>query len=99
MKVGFNAAAAAYANTLRRAQPGAGEVAAGGFQDLVKQAATGAVESLKSGEAATMKAVTGKADMAQVVTAVSNAEVTLQAAVAVRDKVIQAYLDVIRMPI
>ena len=28
-----------------------------------------------------------------------DAEVTLQAAVAVRDKVIQAYLDVIRMPI
>ena len=46
-----------------------------------------------------MKAVAGKADMTQVVTAVSNAEVTLQAAVAVRDKVIQAYLDVIRMPI
>lgn len=100
MKVGFNAAAAAYANTARRAQPGGGEAAAsGGFQELVKQAATGAVDTLKSGEAATMKAVSGKADMTQVVTAVSNAEVTLQAAVAVRDKVIQAYLDVIRMPI
>jgi flagellar hook-basal body complex protein FliE len=34
-----------------------------------------------------------------VVTAVSNAEVTLQTAVAVRDRVIQAYLDIIRMPI
>jgi flagellar hook-basal body complex protein FliE len=54
---------------------------------------------VKSGEAATSKALSGNADMAQVVTAVSNAEVTLQAAVAVRDKVIQAYLDVIRMPI
>ena len=43
--------------------------------------------------------LSGKPDMAQVVTAVSNAEVTLQAAVAVRDKVIQAYQDVIRMPI
>jgi hypothetical protein len=50
-------------------------------------------------KAATSQALSGKPDMAQVVTAVSNAEVTLQAAVAVRDKVIQAYLDVIRMPI
>ena len=99
MKVGFNAAAAAYANTLRRAQPGAGEAAAGGFQELVKQAAASSIDTVKAGKAATMKAVTGKADMTQVVTAVSNAEVTLQAAVAVRDKVIQAYLDVIRMPI
>ncbi len=99
MKVGFNAAASAYANSMRRAQPGTGEAAAGGFQDLVRQAATSSIDTLKAGEAATMKAVAGKADMAQVVTAVSNAEVTLQAAVAVRDKVIQAYLDVIRMPI
>ena len=65
----------------------------------MKQAAASSIDTVKAGEAATMKAVTGTADMTQVVTAVSNAEVTLQAAVAVRDKVIQAYLDVIRMPI
>ena len=78
---------------------GAGGAGAGGFQELVKQAAASSIDTVKAGEAATMKAVAGKADMTQVVTAVSNAEVTLQAAVAVRDKVIQAYLDVIRMPI
>jgi flagellar hook-basal body complex protein FliE len=102
MKVGFNAAAAAYASTLKRAAPVAGETSAAGgsgFGELAKQAASSTVGSLKAGEAATLQAVTGKPDMTQVVTAVSNAEVTLQAAVAVRDKVIQAYLDVIRMPI
>jgi flagellar hook-basal body complex protein FliE len=102
MNVGFNAAAAAYANTLKRAAPSAGDTTGAGgsaFGDMVKQAAAGTVGALQSGEAATLKAVTGKPDMTQVVTAVSNAEVTLQAAVAVRDKVIQAYLDVIRMPI
>ena len=100
MKVGFNAAAAAYASTLKRAAPVAENAAAGGaFGDMVKQAATSTLGTLKAGEAATLQAVTGKPDMTQVVTAVSNAEVTLQAAVAVRDKVIQAYLDVIRMPI
>lgn len=101
MKVGFNAAAAAYASTLKRAVPSAGETGAAGgtFGDMVKEAAASTVGTLKAGEAATLQAVTGKPDMTQVVTAVSNAEVTLQAAVAVRDKVIQAYLDVIRMPI
>lgn len=102
MKVGFNAAAAAYASTLKRAAPvaaEAGAAAGGAFGEMVKQAASSTVGAVKAGEAATLQAVTGKPDMAQVVTAVSNAEVTLQAAVAVRDKVIQAYLDVIRMPI
>jgi flagellar hook-basal body complex protein FliE len=102
MKVGFNAAAAAYANTLRRAAPAAAEVGGAGggaFGEMVKQAASSTLGSIKAGEAATLQAITGKPDMTQVVTAVSNAEVTLQAAVAVRDKVIQAYLDVIRMPI
>lgn len=101
MNVGFNAAAAAYANVLKR---GAGTEAATakpaqGFGEMVKSAAENTVGQLKAGEATTMNAVTGKADMTQVVTAVSNAEVTLQAAVAVRDKVIQAYLDIVRMPI
>ena len=54
---------------------------------------------MRGGEKAALSAAVGKPDLTQVVTAVSNAEVTLQAAVAVRDKVIQAYLDVIRMPI
>lgn len=104
MKVGFNAAAAAYTNTLKRTAAAVGETGAAGktgdaFGDLVKQSAVSAVNTLKAGEAASLNAVSGKADMTQVVTAVSNAEVTLQAAVAVRDRVIQAYLDVIRMPI
>ena len=101
MNVSFANAAAAYASAAKKAvapgleAPGKGD----GFSDLVKQAAQTTVDSLKQGEAATLQAVAGKADIGQVVTAVSNAEVTLQTAVAVRDKVIQAYLDIIRMPI
>lgn len=102
MNVTFTNAAAAYAAASRKAaspglEPPAKEGA--GFADLVKQAAQSTVSTLKQGEAASLQAVTGKADLSQVVTAVSNAEVTLQTAVAVRDRVIQAYLDIIRMPI
>lgn len=102
MTVTFASAAAAYASAAKKitapgvAAPGQG---GDGFADLVKQAAQSTIAGLKQGEAATLQAVAGKADISQVVTAVTNAEVTLQTAVAVRDRVIQAYLDIIRMPI
>lgn len=101
MTIGFNAAAAAYTAALnRKTTAGAAPAAAGsGFADLVRQAADTAIGTMRGGEKAALSAAVGKPDLTQVVTAVSNAEVTLQAAVAVRDKVIQAYLDVIRMPI
>jgi flagellar hook-basal body complex protein FliE len=94
------AAAAAYAQAAKTAGPGiAARDEGGGFADLLKQAANGAVGALKEGEAASLKAVTGKADIAEVVTAVTNAEVALQTVTAVRDRVIQAYQDILRMPI
>lgn len=102
MNVSFVNAAAAYAAAARKpAAPAADPAAAAGteFSSMVKQAARTAVDTMKQGEAASLQALTGKADIGQVVTAVSNAEVTLQTAVAVRDRVIQAYLDIIRMPI
>ncbi len=95
------AAAAAYAQAAKTAGPGiaAREEGGGGFAELLKQAANGAVGALQQGEAASLKAVTGKADITEVVTAVTNAEVTLQTVTAVRDRVIQAYQDILRMPI
>jgi flagellar hook-basal body complex protein FliE len=102
MNVSFANAVAAYSAAARKATapgleaPGSTDT---GFGNLVKEAAETTITSLKQGEAASLQAVTGKADLSQVVMAVSNAEVTLQAAVAVRDRVIQAYMDIIRMPI
>jgi flagellar hook-basal body complex protein FliE len=93
-------AAAAYAQAAKTAGPGiAAREEGGGFAELLKQAADGAVGALQQGEAASLKAVTGKADISEVVTAVTNAEVTLQTVTAVRDRVIQAYQDILRMPI
>lgn len=71
----------------------------GDFASLVRNAAENSVKTLQQGEAASVLGLAGKADLSQVVTAVSNAEVTLQAAVAVRDKVVQSYLEILRMPI
>lgn len=100
-----NLAAAAY-NAVSRApavrpQAATGTEAAGGanFAGLLRQGAANTVNSLRDAERASVQAVTGQADVGQVVTAVANAETSLQAAIAVRDRVIQAYQDIMRMPI
>jgi flagellar hook-basal body complex protein FliE len=74
--------------------------AGGSFATMVRDAATQTVGQMRSAEQASIRAVSGQGgDLNSVVMAVSNAEVTLQTAVAVRDKVIQAYMDIVRMPI
>jgi flagellar hook-basal body complex protein FliE len=70
-----------------------------GFADMVKSAASDVADTLEKGEAASAKAIAGGGNLTEVVTAVSNAEATLQTVVAVRDRVIQAYQDILKMPI
>lgn len=71
----------------------------GDFASVLKTAAQNSVASLKTAEAGTAAAIAGKADIRDVVAAVTNAELTLETVVNVRDKVINAYNDIIRMPI
>ncbi|RMF14984.1 MAG: hypothetical protein D6757_05390 [Alphaproteobacteria bacterium] len=66
---------------------------------MVEQIADQATEALAGSEAVSAKAVAGKADLVDVVTAVSNAEMVLETVTTVRDRVIQAYQDIMRMPI
>jgi flagellar hook-basal body complex protein FliE len=96
-----NAAAAAYANAGKIAGAGltSRDGSQDGFGDLVRKAAESAVDSLKQGEQASLQGVMGKADIAQVAAAVANADATLQTIVAVRDRVIAAYQDIIKMTI
>jgi flagellar hook-basal body complex protein FliE len=69
------------------------------FAGMVKGAIQGSIDKLKTGEKMSMKAVAGKADLQEVVAAVTAAEVTLDTVTAVRDKVITAYNEIMRMPI
>lgn len=94
-------AVSAYANAAANAsKPGISPPAGGpSFAEFVKGAAEGAVARLDQGEQVSAQAAVGKADLTDVVTAVSNAEVTLQTVVAVRDRVVQAYQEILRMPI
>ncbi len=69
------------------------------FADMVKSALSSTVEASASGEAMAAQAVAGDANISDVVAAVTNAELTLETVVAVRDRVVQAYQEILRMPI
>lgn len=70
-----------------------------GFDGVMEQVAADAIGALKAGEAASISSIQGKVSAQRVVEAVMTAERTLQMAVAVRDKVVQAYQEVSRMAI
>lgn len=71
------------------------------FANLVSQAVADTVETGRAGEQATMAFATGQptANMVEMVTAVSETELALQTMVSVRDRVISAYEEIMRMPI
>ena len=99
MAVTVATAANAYANAARMAT-GAGPSTGGeDFGKLLQKAAAGFVGSLDKSEQASLQSVTGKADLTAVTEAVNNAEMALQTVVAVRDRVIAAYQDIIKMSI
>jgi flagellar hook-basal body complex protein FliE len=54
---------------------------------------------MRTAEAASAKQVAGKGDLIDVVTAIGAAEMALDTVVAVRDKVVGAYSDIMRMQI
>ncbi len=69
------------------------------FASVLKDAAKVAIGTMKDSEQVSAAAIAGKADIREVVTAVANAEATLETVVGVRDKVINAYNEIMRMPI
>lgn len=85
------------------AQPSAGAQGpvTGGkdFLAMVKGAAQEAIQTGQKAEAMSVAGVAGQADLMDVVRAVGNAETTLQTVVAVRDKMVNAYQELLRMPI
>lgn len=69
------------------------------FGSLLKDALGGVLEAGRKSDAQSQALAAGKANVVDVVTAVAETEVAVQALVSVRDKVIQAYEEIMRMPI
>ena len=71
--------------------PDFGQMVAGAMKDVVS--------SSRSAETQMAAHVQGKADMVDVVTSISSAQASLETMMAVRDQVIQAYQQIMNMPI
>ncbi len=69
------------------------------FSALMKQVVNEAVDRGNKTEAQAVRSLNKSTDVVDVVTAVTNAEVTLETAMAVRDRMIAAYQEILRMPI
>ena len=69
------------------------------FSSLVQNAMTSAVQASRQAETQMAAQVQGKAELIDVVTAVAAAEQSLETVLAVRDQVIAAYQEILRMPI
>jgi flagellar hook-basal body complex protein FliE len=98
-------AANAYASLARIADPSAGlaravgETSGPSFGALLKDAIGAVTEAGRKSDAQTTAMVSGKSNVVDVVTAVSETEVAVQTLVSVRDRMIQAYEEIMRMPI
>lgn len=69
------------------------------FEALLKDTASAVSDVAKASERASISGLNGNMNLVDVVTAVSNAEMMIDTVVAVRDKVIQSYQEIMRMPI
>ena len=69
------------------------------FSAVLSQMTLDAIGTVKGAEATAVDGIRGKATTQQVVEAMMAAEQTLQAGIAIRDKVVSAYLEVSRMQI
>jgi flagellar hook-basal body complex protein FliE len=96
---------AAAQNFLSNARPSGGLGNDGGNQSgadfgaMLRNAVDGVTQTGKAAETQALSAVNGKGDIVDVVTAVAESETALQTLVSVRDRVISAYEEIMRMQI
>lgn len=100
-------AAKAYGNQLKIMQnagdgstdESSGSTGGSPFMKMVQDAVKSAVNTETGSETKQLQSLTGKVELTNLTTSVANAELTLNAVVAIRDRVINAYNDIIKMSI
>ncbi|WP_306118267.1 MULTISPECIES: flagellar hook-basal body complex protein FliE [unclassified Roseitalea] len=78
---------------------GVGNVGDISFTQVLREQMAATASTVKTAEATAIRSMTGQMDARAVADAVMEAERNLQAAVAIRDKIVTAYLDMTRMAI
>ncbi len=69
------------------------------FGQMVKEALSSVADAGRKSDAQSQALAAGKANIVDVVTAVSETQVAMETLVSVRDRVISAYEEIMRMPI
>jgi flagellar hook-basal body complex protein FliE len=87
------------ASAARGALPKSGDAGASSFGSMLKEALGSVMEAGRKSDAQGLALASGKANVVDVVTAVAETEVAVETLVSVRDRVIQAYEEIMRMPI
>ena len=107
MDININAATSAYGQAQKLiSNAGSGGIApapteseAGGFSQALAQNLQSVVETGKISDQKSMELVNGNANVVDVVTAIAEAEIAIESMVTIRDRVIKAYEEIMRMPI
>lgn len=107
MAIPFNVATNAYGQAQRlidnaaRATPEVEKPTAAvpDFGSMVTENINSVVEAGKNSDQMAIDMVNGKANLVDVVTAIAETEVAVESMVTIRDRVIQAYEEIMRMPI
>ncbi len=99
----LNQALSAYGAAQRRGETtraaAADNPAAPRFESVLRTELKSFGDAMRGSEAKAVEALSGRASLQQVVEAVTEAELSLQKVTAVRDRVISAYQEIMRMPI
>ena len=69
------------------------------FSAMIGKALEATADAGKKADAQTASVATGRSDIVDVVTAVAESEAAIETLVAVRDRVIAAYEEIMRMPV
>ena len=75
------------------------DASANSFTNMVRSASENAFETMRASEATAQAGLRGEADTQHVVEAMMAMESTVKVAVSVRDRFVEAYQEILRMPI
>lgn len=99
MEINSSLASKLYQNVQGAVQPGESDGARKGAGESAFSAVKNFVETLHQAEKTSEAGMLGKADPQSVVTALASAEIAVQSAVSIRDRVVQSYQEILRMPV
>ena len=100
--INFQSAINAYNNASNMAKnvtPSASEDGAKAFANILQNTIQDVTHDLRRAENYAARSLVNQADITDVVTAVNKAETTLQTVIAIRDRLVTAHQEIMKMPI